>query len=94
MTEEKKEPDLVSGFKKVLIDEKYVNQSAIAGHTVSVDTYEETGIFIDAIPLKTLTERVDKLEHALITLASWVQSGEWAGAHEYIVAMLKVKDEV
>lgn len=38
--------------------------------------------------IEVLEKRCDKLEHALITLASWVQDGQWSGAHEYINAML------
>lgn len=38
--------------------------------------------------IEALEMRCEKLEHALITLASWVQDGEWSGAHQYIVAML------
>lgn len=38
--------------------------------------------------IEALEDRCERLEHALITLASWVQDGEWAGAHQYIAAML------
>jgi hypothetical protein len=42
--------------------------------------------------LRELRERVEKLEHALMTLASWHEGGEWSGAKEYISAMLDMVD--
>ncbi len=38
--------------------------------------------------IRTFHNRIEELEHAIITLASWLESGEWKGAREYISAIL------
>lgn len=50
--------------------------------------YPKGGVVTQRI--NALEERIDKLEHALITLASWNESGEWQGAHAYLCALLDI----
>lgn len=36
-----------------------------------------------------ISKRLDRIEHALFIIATWVETGEWNGCSEYIKAILE-----
>lgn len=36
-----------------------------------------------------ISRRLDRIEHALFIIATWIEAGEWSGCAEYVKAILE-----